>query len=261
VLEVRVIATEGGLYLLARDESGRVRERIVPDATSAAVLVASWAADDTPVIPTMNAKVAESFGPGTVQTPVALAPASLATTAPAETSSARPSLLIGGTFTTNRDNHGYGLRAELDLVTYGNWTLGIAAAMGRGSMNHVSMNHVLNTWSEADYRLDTTDYSALAYIGRNIELGRWRLRPTFGLGAIRTTAHSEAGDEIARDVSRTFELSVTLAREIGWGWAIAASTDIGLVPQKIDIWMSGNTTFFLERGSQLMFLTGLQRRL
>lgn len=45
-LQVRIIPTEGGLYLLATDEHGRVRERIVPDAASAGVLIASWAADD-----------------------------------------------------------------------------------------------------------------------------------------------------------------------------------------------------------------------
>ncbi|HET9989195.1 MAG TPA: hypothetical protein VFQ65_11760, partial [Kofleriaceae bacterium] len=45
-LQVRIIPTEGGLYVLATDEHGRVRERIVPDAQSAGVLIASWAADD-----------------------------------------------------------------------------------------------------------------------------------------------------------------------------------------------------------------------
>lgn len=46
-VEVRVVPTEGGLYLFARDPQGFVRERIVPDAQSAGVLVASWIADDS----------------------------------------------------------------------------------------------------------------------------------------------------------------------------------------------------------------------
>ena len=37
-LEVRVVPTEAGLYLFARDSEGHVRERVVPDARSAAVL-------------------------------------------------------------------------------------------------------------------------------------------------------------------------------------------------------------------------------
>jgi len=53
-LEVRVVPTKGGYYISARDERGRVRERVVPDAQSAAVLVVSWMADDSlgPVFPT-----------------------------------------------------------------------------------------------------------------------------------------------------------------------------------------------------------------
>src|SRR5262245_50735019 len=50
-IEVRVVPTEGGLYLYARDEHGVVRERVVPDAQAAGVLVASWVADDSPVAP------------------------------------------------------------------------------------------------------------------------------------------------------------------------------------------------------------------
>jgi len=46
-LEARIIPTDGGFYLVVLDERGQVRERIVPDATSAAVLIASWAADDS----------------------------------------------------------------------------------------------------------------------------------------------------------------------------------------------------------------------
>ena len=46
-LEVRVVPTEGGLYLSATDPNGHVRDRVVPDAQSAAVLVVSWMADDS----------------------------------------------------------------------------------------------------------------------------------------------------------------------------------------------------------------------
>jgi hypothetical protein len=45
-LAVRVLATDGGYYVLATDPAGGVRERLVPDATTAAVLIASWVADD-----------------------------------------------------------------------------------------------------------------------------------------------------------------------------------------------------------------------
>src|SRR5690606_33438513 len=50
-LALRVVPTAGGLYVLARDEHGRVRERVVPHAQAAGVLVASWVADDAAATP------------------------------------------------------------------------------------------------------------------------------------------------------------------------------------------------------------------
>src|SRR5262245_42549065 len=46
-LDVRAIPTDGGLYLLARESTGRLHERLVPDAQAAGVLVASWVANDS----------------------------------------------------------------------------------------------------------------------------------------------------------------------------------------------------------------------
>ena len=46
-LEVTVTAQADGLRLWARDDTGRVRERIAPDAQSVAVLVVSWMANDS----------------------------------------------------------------------------------------------------------------------------------------------------------------------------------------------------------------------
>src|SRR5262245_49153835 len=46
-LDVRVIPTDGGLYLLARESTGLLHERLVPDAQAAGVLVASWVANDS----------------------------------------------------------------------------------------------------------------------------------------------------------------------------------------------------------------------
>src|SRR5690242_1871771 len=45
-LDVWVIRSEDGLYVIARDELGRVRERVVPDVEVAAALIASWVETD-----------------------------------------------------------------------------------------------------------------------------------------------------------------------------------------------------------------------
>jgi hypothetical protein len=62
-LEVRIVATKDGLYVVARDRGGRVHDRVVPDAQTAGVLIASWAADTsvagvTPVVPVPAAPAA-----------------------------------------------------------------------------------------------------------------------------------------------------------------------------------------------------------
>src|SRR5262245_14695629 len=45
-LAIRVVKTTGGLYVLGTEPTGRSRDRVVPDGLTAAVLVASWVADD-----------------------------------------------------------------------------------------------------------------------------------------------------------------------------------------------------------------------
>ncbi len=45
-LAVRIVETEGELYIFAIDDKGGIRERTVPDAQSAGLLIASWTADD-----------------------------------------------------------------------------------------------------------------------------------------------------------------------------------------------------------------------
>jgi hypothetical protein len=78
--EVRVVATDGGYYVIAIDGAGRVHERIAPDAQSAAVLVVSWIADDSTATapapaPTPPAPAPEAAAyPGESVTPPSAAP-------------------------------------------------------------------------------------------------------------------------------------------------------------------------------------------
>lgn len=76
-LDVRVIPTDDGLYLLARDPSGRMYERLVPDAQAAGVLVASWiAGDSAPPAPppAASAEPTAPVAPAPVVAPVPVAP-------------------------------------------------------------------------------------------------------------------------------------------------------------------------------------------
>src|ERR1043165_9782782 len=73
-LELLVIPPDGGYILMARDADGRTHERLLPDAQSAGVLVASWMADDTvpPPAPPAPEPPQVSNAPGA--TAVTLAP-------------------------------------------------------------------------------------------------------------------------------------------------------------------------------------------
>jgi hypothetical protein len=121
-LEVTVTACDDGYALYARDDDGRVRERVVPDAETAAVLVVAWMADDAPAQPPMALAV-----PSTSESKDEDAP-----TRPTEAHSGHDDdgpqrwlalgVLAGPTG---------GLRGQLDLVARGRWILGVAGELRR----------------------------------------------------------------------------------------------------------------------------------
>ncbi len=77
-LTVRIIPTEGGLYVLATAPDGRTWDRIVPDAQTAGVLVASWAADGTVSAPGPSASSAASTVASVTPETVSVSPPALA---------------------------------------------------------------------------------------------------------------------------------------------------------------------------------------
>lgn len=50
-LDVWIVRTPDGLYLVAQDSLGRIRERLVPDAEVAAALIASWVENVNAILP------------------------------------------------------------------------------------------------------------------------------------------------------------------------------------------------------------------
>lgn len=167
-LEVRVVPTKGGYYLSARDERGRVRERVVPDAQSAAVLVVSWMADDSlgPVFPT---PVEREHGPVIVETaPIVDEPVSLV---------GAPSLRRGfrieraeraqrwfsvGAAGSSADR--MGVRGQVDLLAGRAWSLAVAGG-----------------WRAGEHGPDVGQARVL--VGTQRAFGRWSLRAQLGVGA------------------------------------------------------------------------------
>jgi hypothetical protein len=128
-LDVRAIPTDGGLYLLARESTGRLHERLVPDAQAAGVLVASWVANDslepTPPPPALLVPAPAA--------PFAVPPTDLILRSPSCDGIACGRSRRGGgwglgvTLLPN-DISGARLRGEIDLVRASNFAAGLVFA-------------------------------------------------------------------------------------------------------------------------------------
>ncbi len=187
-LEVRVIPTDRGLDVLANDPSGRSRERVVPNATSAAVLIASWASDDsitsTPVRAAVQASAADVHPPGTVAARASIdrddgePPAWPARSAP-PAQPAPPARFVGigaGTGALNAS----ALRAELDLWSHGSWAFGVVGSITGERMR---VDDPRGEFASL-YVASVTDYAAGVAIGGTARWGNWHVRAGAALGAV-----------------------------------------------------------------------------
>jgi hypothetical protein len=240
-LELRIVPTDGGLYLLAEDEQGRVRERIVPDAQTAGVLVASWIADDRGPVATPAAEpgppaVAAAPRPASVPaaplaesetlSPPGLAPIMIARTAARPTPQGRW-LSVGG-LVPMRSDGGLGVRGELDVYRRGRWIIGAAAS--------IADNEMMLQSSSGYGNLVATDIKAIGFVARVSSFGRWHVRPAVGAGVI----YSEG---LAQDASMfypldgtfpTLEASLVISRELGAHWAAYAGPLATLIDEQFE---------------------------
>jgi len=260
-LDVRVIPTDGGFYLLARDGAGRVRERVVPDAQSAGVLVASWAADDGIAPPSTTPPPVEAVVPPAAPRHGATVPAAPAAIAPpGVVATARPDrtndrwLTLGGIVQMHGDGAG-GARAELDLLRRGPWTLGAVLA---GSAAHLTLD------AGAGY-LSTVDIRLVGALARTSSIGRrWDMRLAFGAGVMSTYATGELdGVKLAANgVFPTAEASLVFARGLGGGWAIAMGPIVTWYSQTYKLRDNlGAMTTLSRRDLEVMAFGGIRRRL
>ena len=245
-LEVRIVPTEGGLYLLARDEYGRVRERVVPDAQSAGVLIASWVAADshenhTPfdvrqpppaapaVAPVPPAAVLGSEGmlaPGE-----GLAPGATPVIAAQAPQQQARWLSLGGMFAMSGTGGG-GLRAELDWKARRILSIGFATSISTSGMM------VYGPRYDQMGVLDTFDGKLIAFVAATGQRGRWRLRSSLGVGVVYTQAmYSQTySSSEAAGLFPTGELAVTLIREVGTNWALSAGPVFSLYAQEYEVY-------------------------
>jgi hypothetical protein len=278
-LELRIVATTGGLYLLARDSNGRTRERVVPDADSAGALVASWMADDT-IEPTARrnsgdardgrsidadrAPATGSMG-GRVEAP----PASVHVTPPRriETrvlgsperspAAAGDPAVVGGslrwlTLGGMVQLHGggaFGARGELDVMMRGRWRFAVGLTASGANLP-----------IQGNGYLETRDIRAIASLARVSTFGRWELRVAAGAGLVHTSVNGEI-DSDPLGASGAFpaaEISALFARRFGTAWAIAAGPVVTWYSQSYE--MFGGITIH-RRDMELMAFAGLRHRM
>ena len=280
-LEVRIVPTDGGLYLMARDHHGRVRERIVPDAQSAGVLVASWVAadsmnDTTPFDvrapgPAAPAVVEPPPAPPVASTtpvvaaaaaePAPLAPPSVAAVTVAAPPAPQPPpkwWALGGMFAMSGTGGG-GVRGEIDLRARPAWSVGAVASLSQSGMM------VYEPYMGASGTLDTTDLKLLGYVASTARIGRWQFRPALGLGVVYTravidmpSAATSYGE--AEGAFPTAEASFAVARELGERWAVAAGPVFSLYFQEYQVPSTYGSVEMQRRDVQTMMFVSLRHR-
>jgi hypothetical protein len=179
-LEVRVVPTADGLYIMARDDRGSVRDRVVPDAQTAAALIASWADDGQPApIATIDFHTYVRIEPiAAVPGAPGLVPAAQLDDDAAQRDH-RPHhwlsqyLMFGG-----GDSAVHGLRLEADLLHHEGWTAGVSGTLASSRYSGMT----------APEQLDISDLGATVYLAHPFHPGGWEVQPAVGLGFVYTRA-------------------------------------------------------------------------
>jgi hypothetical protein len=274
-LDVRIIATDGGLYLFALDERGRIRERIVPDAQSAGVLVASWVADDTMYTPPKAAAVSLDDHRDPFMTRGGSQNVDLAT--PGMTISSEPvdgdpqppsrknvSKWLGLGLLIDKAGTDGGLRIDGDVWTRGRYSLGAAFSSTVNQMDVVA--------AQGSGWMNTRDLKLMATGSHTWQSGRWFLRGAAGVGAVHTNVivsvdepsfNSTYGYYEASGWTGVVEASALGGAELGQNWSLSFGPLATVYAQNLhatDPYMS-ETVDLARRDVELMFYTGLKYRL
>lgn len=276
-LDVRIIPTDGGLYLFALDERGRIRERMVPDAQSAGVLVASWVADDTmytpppKTAPTQDDRVdpfaVRGGGPNSDLT----TPGLTLSTEPVdgmskELTNRNVSKWVGLGFLTDFDGREGGLRLDADVWTRGKSSLGAALSSTEGHMDVVA--------SQGAGYMTSRDIKLMATGSHTWQSGRWFGRAAAGVGAVHTQVlisidepsfASTYGFYEASGWTGITEASLVGGAELGKNWSLSFGPMLTLYAQNLHASDASGymqeTVEFSRRDLQLLVYTGLKYRL
>jgi hypothetical protein len=212
-LEVRIVTTDRGLYVIAHDARGRVHERIVPDADTAAALIASWTADDGLGPP---ARVIVDAPPPPIEARAAVAehePVAPTGGTPSREPTRRWISLGAMARIQPMGRNGPGARARVDVLARGAWALEINGAVSSGTIQAIYGPGVF-----VDAKLGVAGAGQITF-------GRWRARAAIGGGfsvvslSVPLTSTMQANN---MGVVPFGELALSLGRDLGdrWGFEI-----------------------------------------
>ncbi len=228
-LEVRIIDTDGGYYVFARDPRGRVREHVAPDAASIGVLVASWAAADDVAPNPPIAQPVRYFAPAEAAQPMA----------PLVVAAPSPGRWLAFTVTTG--TIGYGARLDVDLWHRGGLALGAA-----GAIEDTRIDDFVNPGLET---VETHDYRALATASYSATWNGWRVRAELAAGfavvdAQLTSIEPAGGMQITTGTTAVFPSAdgqLLLGYNVTGHWGV----DVGVISEIYD-----RTYHFLDSAVQ-----------
>jgi hypothetical protein len=275
-LELRVVPTEGGYYLLARRADGRLHERLVPDAQSAGVLVASWIADDgspqgapavaptpvpdpitTPAPPPITAPAPMPGSAAPVTAGPYIGPGGVAVVAPRPQAGHRPGrwLTLGVQSTTDGDSGHF--FADAELIDIGSWTLTGQIAYGEYHEDVTGAG-----WDYGSFALD--EYSGLVSLARTWRTGRWELTASGGVGLVWEDGKVFGSQSSVTGPSAWMEYTITgmtpfaqisahVTRRLGDRWGVELGPALTLVKQSFKSSNDGST---LEREPALLMMSG-----
>jgi hypothetical protein len=283
-LKVRVVPTAGGLYLLAEDATGRVRERVVPDATTAGVLVASWAADDggnpvvaapvavaLPAAPIAPAPVIAMEPPAPVPAPPPPVPAPPPPVSPAAAPPVPASAPIGirvvapgparedrsidlgvliGRDRVSGDAGAIGGTLGLDLVQRFGLRVGVAAGFSTDRYTLMTPIGYGETSTAFDLRI-------VGRVALDRHIGKLSARVELGLGAIFSEVSSPTYGT-ARGAAPYGELGVTVGYQVLPRWRMRGGPVVSAAAEQFNDPVTGTN---LTRGQTIGLWVGLDHPL
>lgn len=244
-IELRVVPTEGGYYLIAQRLDGRIHERVVPDLQSAGVLVASWIADDwVSSTPTPQPTAAPEARPVLSELsppsfpPLQRAGVIAAAAPPAVKRHKWLTLGIG----LQPDGDGGGLRFEADVAAAGAWRLGGVLTYSQHDSGYAGVD-----WMSSSFQ--SRDIEAMAQLSRTSTYGRWDLRVAIGAGIINThvTGWGEQRGSYGftsfeeTDTFGVGEASALVTRRIGRSWGIGFGPVVSIISESFADSQTGAT--------------------